>query len=90
MQQLVGVRRRKKNINKKLKMIWREGCIILSIILLAILKFPQRVHADHNGSDDPLDWLRESIPGEPGVDYPIFAEVESTAFSCKDRVFGGK
>ena len=71
-------------------MIWREGCIILSIILFAMLKFPQWVHADHNGSDDPLDWLRESIPGEPGVDYPIFAEVESTAFSCKDRVFGGK
>jgi hypothetical protein len=55
-----------------------------------MLKFIQVVHSDHNGSDDPLDWLRESIPGEPGVDYPIFAEVETTSFSCKERVFGGK
>ena len=48
------------------------------------------VTADHGGSDDPLDWLRESIPGEPGVDYPILADVEPTSFSCRDRVFGGK
>ena len=48
------------------------------------------VSADHEGSDDPLDWLRDSIPGEPGVDYPILADVEPTSFSCRDRVFGGK
>ena len=24
---------------------------------------------DHQG----LDWLRDSVPGEPGVDYPIFS-----------------
>ena len=24
---------------------------------------------DHQG----LDWLRESVPGEPGVDYPVFS-----------------
>ena len=60
------------------------------VIFILILKCIQVVHADHDGSDDPLDWLRESIPGEPGVDYPIFAEVETTSFSCKDRVFGGK
>ena len=40
--------------------------------------------------DDPLDWLRDSIPGEPGVDYPIFSAVEQTSFSCDDKVFGGK
>ena len=45
---------------------------------------------DHDGSDDPLDWLRNSIPGEPGVDYPIFADVEDTSFSCNGRIFGGK
>ena len=37
-----------------------------------------------------MDWLRDSIPGEPGVDYPIFAEVQDTAFSCEGRKFGGK
>ena len=40
--------------------------------------------------DDPLQWLRDSIPGEPGVDYPIFSVVEETAFSCEGKVFGGK
>ena len=40
--------------------------------------------------DDPLQWLRDSIPGEPGTDYPIYNAVESTAFSCEGRVFGGK
>ena len=59
-------------------------------IFLAILQILRVVLADHDGSDDPLDWLRESIPGEPGVDYPIFSEIETTSFSCKDRVFGGK
>jgi len=40
--------------------------------------------------DDPLDWLRNSIPGEPGVDYPIFSAVEPTQFECgDDKVFGG-
>ena len=45
---------------------------------------------NHHPGDDPLDWLRDSIPGEPGVDYPIFAEVQDTAFSCEGRKFGGK
>ena len=40
--------------------------------------------------DDPLQWLRDSIPGEPGVDYPIFSSVEETSFSCEGKVFGGK
>jgi len=39
--------------------------------------------------DDPLQWLRDSIPGEPGVDYPIFSAVEQTQFSCDGKVFGG-
>ena len=26
--------------------------------------------------DDPLDWLRSSIPGEPGTDYPIMAATQ--------------
>ena len=37
----------------------------------------------------PLDWLRTSVPGEPGVDYPVFAEVQDTSFSCEGRVIGG-
>ena len=29
-----------------------------------------------NEGDDPLDWLRSSIPGEPGTDYPILAATQ--------------
>ena len=41
------------------------------------------------GDGDPLQWLRDSVPGEPGVDYPILASPQSSSFSCSDRVFGG-
>ena len=46
--------------------------------------------AVENPGDDPLQWLRDSIPGEPNVDYPIFSAVEQTSFICDDKVFGGK
>jgi len=39
--------------------------------------------------DDPLDWLRDSLPGEPGVDYPILASVQESSFSCSGLVYGG-
>merc|ERR1739848_694349 len=42
-------------------------------------------HGDHEG----LDWLLESVPGTPGEDYPILAEVPETAFSCEGQVEGG-
>ena len=38
---------------------------------------------DHQG----LDWLIETIPGEPGVDYPIYSlPAPDTSFSCDGRV----
>jgi len=42
-----------------------------------------------NEGDDPLEWLRNSIPGEPGTDYPIYSSVEETSFSCDGLIFGG-
>jgi len=42
-----------------------------------------------NEGDDPLQWLRNSIPGEPGVDYPIFPSVGDSSFSCDGLIFGG-
>lgn len=36
--------------------------------------------AVHGPDDDPLDWMRDTIPGEPGVDYPIFAEIQGRRF----------
>ena len=38
---------------------------------------------------DSLDWLRASLPGEPGLDYPILSSPQASTFSCSDRVFGG-
>ena len=38
------------------------------------------------GSDDGGGSLEETIPGTPGVDYPVYAEVPDTGFSCDGRV----
>ena len=38
---------------------------------------------------DPLAMLQTSIPGVPGEDYPIYAEVPESGFSCEGQVDGG-
>ena len=38
------------------------------------------------GGDGGGGSLEESIPGVPGVDYPVYAEVPDTGFSCDGRV----
>merc|ERR1719264_1079552 len=40
-------------------------------------------------ADDALAALGNSIPGVPGEDYPIYAEVPETGFSCEGQVDGG-
>jgi len=42
-------------------------------------------HGHHGHSGDPLDWLRESIPGEPETDYPIFAVAPDSSFVCDGK-----
>ena len=44
----------------------------------------------YGAGDDPLAALSGSIPGVPGEDYPILAEVPETAFSCEGQVDGGE
>ena len=44
---------------------------------------------DAGAGDDPLSALTSNIPGVPGEDYPIYAEVPETAFSCDGQVDGG-
>ena len=44
----------------------------------------------HSGDHEGLDWLLESVPGTPGEDYPILAEVPETGFTCDGQVEGGK
>jgi hypothetical protein len=36
-----------------------------------------------------INMLTMAIPGTPGQDYPILAEVPETDFSCEGRVEGG-
>merc|ERR1712203_680366 len=38
---------------------------------------------------DPLAMVQGAIPGVPGEDYPIYAEVPETAFACDGQVDGG-
>merc|ERR1712156_1359732 len=40
-------------------------------------------------ASDPLAMLQGAIPGVPGEDYPIYAEVPETAFACDGQVDGG-
>ena len=42
------------------------------------------------GASDPnIDMLAKAVPGVPGQDYPIYAEVPETGFSCDGQVDGG-
>jgi hypothetical protein len=36
-----------------------------------------------------IEDLKNSIPGVPGEDYPILAEVPELSFTCDGRVAGG-
>ena len=36
-----------------------------------------------------LAMLEKAVPGVPGEDYPIFAEVPDSGFSCDGQVEGG-
>ena len=37
----------------------------------------------------PIDMLIMAVPGRPGQDYPILAEVPETSFNCDGRTEGG-
>jgi len=57
--------------------------------LLGLVLLFTTATAVENEGDNPLDWLRNSIPGEPGTDYPIYASVQETNFNCDGLIFGG-
>ena len=43
-----------------------------------------------DASDSNIAMLEKAVPGVPGEDYPIYAEVPETAFACDGQVDGGK
>ena len=47
------------------------------------------LHMTTSQEPDPLSGLRSTIPGEPGVDYPILSSVQETSFTCSGLVHGG-
>ena len=72
---------------------WPRIISVLNSLVIIILIFTSSslvIGEDHEGSSDPLDWLRASIPGEPELDYPILGEIAETSFSCNGRIFGGE
>ena len=54
-------------------------------VVVVILLSKMSVLAEHDSSGDPLQWLRDSVPGEPGLDYPILSSPDQvdTSFSCQ-------
>jgi len=66
-----------------------ETSTLFSSFVICIGISPVLINAVESAGDDPLEWLRTSIPGEPGVDYPILSQVQETSFSCEGLVFGG-
>ena len=61
---------------------------------LAATEAPLGVYGSDRGADaaaDPnLAMLEKAVPGIPGEDYPIFAEVPESGFTCDGQVDGGK
>eukprot|EP00094_Tigriopus_californicus_P009250 TCALIF_08918-PA protein Name:"Protein of unknown function" AED:0.36 eAED:0.38 QI:0/0/0/0.2/0.75/0.4/5/0/623 len=49
----------------------------------------QAVYGGGAGGDDNIAMLEKAVPGTPGEDYPIYAEVPETAFICDGQVDGG-
>ena len=47
------------------------------------------LEGDYSDTEAGAGGLEENIPGVPGDDYPIFAEVPDTSFTCDGQVEGG-
>lgn len=52
-------------------------------------------NSDHSGDfesehdHNTIDWLRGSVRGEPGQDYPIFSSIPETSFKCSEQSLPG-
>ena len=49
---------------------------------------PHRPHFQEINHLNALDSLRNSIPGEPFVDYPVYSDIPQTQFKCNGKVDG--
>ena len=74
--------------------IGQGGTTVFAFAAVGIVSFAfaqQQYSADPSGaaSDDDVGGLEVNIPGIPGEDYPIYAEVPDTGFTCDGLVEGG-
>ena len=62
--------------------------LAFAAISIALAFAQQQYSADTSGaaSDDDVGGLEVNIPGIPGEDYPIYAEVSDTGFTCDGLV----
>jgi len=76
----------------------RDTAAILLLLLPSYAVVSSRLRSSRQGgevvdTDDNeemnIKMLRMSVPGEPGVDYPILATVPKTSFSCVGKAEGG-
>ena len=65
--------------------------LAFAAISIALAFAQQQYSADTSGaaSDDDVGGLEVNIPGIPGEDYPIYANVPDTGFTCDGLVEGG-
>ena len=70
-------------------LIFIKNYVISGLLFSAYAFADQSIYGGNNfpvgiagGNDD----LSESVPGNPGQDYPIFSEVPDTSFVCDGQV----
>merc|ERR1712212_690567 len=81
----------------ELRETMRDAATISLLLLPALAVVSSRLRnsrqgggsEDNDGEEMNIKMLRMSVPGEPGVDYPILAPVPTTSFSCVGKAEGG-
>jgi hypothetical protein len=65
------------------------GATRVSTFLITSSVSPNGVRSQRLSRDIDLEALRHAVPGEPGVDYPIYTSAPYNSFNCKGKEFGG-
>merc|ERR1712212_264377 len=81
----------------ELRETMRDAATISLLLLPALAVVSSRLRnsrqggssEENDGEEMNIKMLRMSVPGEPGVDYPILATVPKTSFSCVGKAEGG-
>ena len=58
-------------------------CIVISVLCKLYKVLASVLALVSARAEDPLEGLRQTVPGEPGTDYPILAAIPQHSFSCE-------